>query len=145
MKKFCVIGLVEHANKFDSPRITPTFSDSVDKNRNTLINVFGQICIAFESENGALAYGGIVMVDEFEKVEIQHIDAGGRYFLPKEGMSFFDMGISIDLMRGGRLDITCLGAYQVSEKGDMANWSIPGDTSIGIGGGMDLVYGAKRV
>ena len=101
--------------------------------------------VMFESENGALAYGGIVMVDEFEKVEIQHIDAGGRYFLPKEGMSFFDMGISLDLMRGGRLDITCLGAYQVSEKGDMANWSIPGDTSIGIGGGMDLVYGAKKV
>ncbi len=101
--------------------------------------------VMFESENGALGYGGIVMVDEFEKVEIQHIDAGGRYFLPREGMSFFDMGISLDLMRGGRLDITCLGAYQVSEKGDMANWSIPGDTSIGIGGGMDLVYGAKKV
>ena len=83
--------------------------------------------------------------DEFEKVEIQYIDAGGRYFLPKEGMSFFDMGDSFGLMRGGRLDITCLGAYQVSETGDMANWSIPGDTSIGIGGGMDLVYGAKRV
>jgi len=101
--------------------------------------------ILFESENGALGYGGIIMEDEFEKVEIQHIDAGGRYFLSKEGMSFFDMGISFDLMRGGRLDITCLGAYQVSEKGDMANWSIPGDPSIGIGGAMDLVYGAKRV
>lgn len=101
--------------------------------------------VMFESENGALGYGGIIMVDEFEKVEIQHIDAGGRYFLPKEGMAFFNMGDSFDLMRGGRLDITCLGAYQVSEKGDMANWSIPGDTSIGIGGGMDLVYGAKRV
>jgi len=101
--------------------------------------------IMFESENGALGYGGIIMVDEFEKVEIQHIDAGGRYFLPKEGMSFFDMGTSLDLMRGGRLDITCLGAYQVSAKGDLANWAIPGDISVGIGGGMDLVYGSKRV
>ena len=101
--------------------------------------------IMFESENGALGYGGIIMVDEFEKVQIQHIDAGGRYFLPQEGMSFFDMGTSLDLMRGGRIDITCLGAYQASSKGDFANWSIPGDTSISIGGGMDLVYGSKKV
>ena len=101
--------------------------------------------VLFHSENGALGYGCIIMVDEFEKVEIQHVDAGGRYFLPREGMSFFDMGISFDLMRNGRLDVTCLGAYQVSEKGDIANWSIPGDVSIGIGGGMDLVYGAQKV
>jgi len=101
--------------------------------------------VMLHGENGALGYGGIIREDEYEKVEIRYIDAGGRYFLPKKGMSFFDMGISFDLMRGGRLDITCLGAYQVSEKGDMANWSIPGDGSIGIGGGMDLVYGAKRV
>ena len=95
--------------------------------------------ILFESENGALGYGGIIREDEYEKVEIQYIDAGGRYFLPKEGMSYFDMDISFNLMRGGRLDITCLGAYQVSERGDMANWSVPGDPSIGIGGGLDLV------
>lgn len=101
--------------------------------------------VLFESENGALGYGGIIMVDDFEKVEVQHIDAGGRYFLPREGMSFFDMGISFDLMRNGCMDITCLGAYQVSEQGDLANWSIPGDASMGIGGGMDLVYGAKQV
>ncbi len=101
--------------------------------------------ILFESENGALGYGGIIREDEYEKVEIQYIDAGGRYFLPKEGMSFFDMDISFNLMRGGRLDITCLGAYQVSERGDMANWSVPGDPSIGIGGGMDLVYSTNRV
>ena len=101
--------------------------------------------LLFESENGALGYGGIIREDEYKKVEIQHIDAGGRYFLSQEGMSFFDMGVSFDMMRNGRLDITCLGALQVSEKGDMANWSIPGDPSIGIGGAMDLVYGAKRV
>jgi len=101
--------------------------------------------VMFESENGVLGYGAMITVEDFAKVEVQHIDAGGRYFLPKGGMSFFDMGVSCDLMRGGRLDITCLGAYQVSEKGDLANWSIPGETSLGIGGGMDLVYGAKRV
>ncbi len=101
--------------------------------------------VLFETENGSLGYGSIIMTDEWEKVQIQHIEAGGRYFLPKDGMSFFDLGTSMDLMRGGRIDITCLGAYQVSAKGDFANWSIPGDTSIGIGGGMDLVYGSKKV
>jgi 3-oxoacid CoA-transferase subunit B len=101
--------------------------------------------VMFDSENGALGYGGIIKEDDFERVEVQYVDAGGRYFLPKAGMSFFDMGMSFDLMRGGRLDIACLGAYQVSERGDLANWSIPGDASIGIGGGMDLVYGARRV
>lgn len=101
--------------------------------------------VMVHSENGALGYGGIIFEDEYEKVEIQHIDASGRYFLPKQGMSFFDMGVSFDLMRGGRLDITCLGAYQVSEKGDLANWGIPGDASVGIGGAMDLIFGAKKV
>jgi 3-oxoacid CoA-transferase B subunit len=101
--------------------------------------------VMFESENGALGYGGIIKEDGFQEVEVQHIDAGGRYFLPSAGMSFFDMAISFDLIRSGRLDVTCLGAYQVSERGDLANWSIPGDPSIGIGGAIDLVYGARRV
>jgi 3-oxoacid CoA-transferase B subunit len=101
--------------------------------------------VMFESENGALGYGGIIGEDRFQEVDLRYIDAGGRYFLPRAGMSFFDMGISFDLIRSGRLDITCLGAYQVSERGDLANWSIPGDPSIGIGGAIDLVYGARRV
>lgn len=101
--------------------------------------------VMFESENGSLGYGGVIMTDEWESVQIKHIDAGGRYFHPQEGMSFFDMGTSLDLMRGGRIDITCLGAYQVSRKGDFSNWSVPGDHSMGIGGGMDVAYGAKRV
>lgn len=101
--------------------------------------------VMFESENGSLGYGGIIMTNEWESVQTKHIDAGGRYFHPQKGMSFFDMKTSLDLMRGGRIDITCLGAYQVSKKGDFANWSIPGDPSIGIGGGMDLVHGAKKV
>jgi 3-oxoacid CoA-transferase B subunit len=101
--------------------------------------------VMFESENGALGYGGIIGEDQFQEVDLRYIDAGGRYFLPRAGMSFFDMSISFDLIRSGRLDITCLGAYQVSERGDLANWSIPGDTSMGIGGAIDLVYGARRV
>ena len=101
--------------------------------------------VMVHSENGALGYGGIIFEDEYELVDINYIDASGRYFRPKQGMSFFDMGVSFDLMRGGRVDITCLGAYQVSEKGDLANWSRPGDPSLGIGGAMDLIYGARKV
>ncbi len=101
--------------------------------------------VLFESENGVLGYGPILLEDELDKVDIRYVDAGGRFFTPKPGMSFFDMDMSFDMIRGGRLDITVMGAYQVSEKGDLANNIRPGDVSLTIGGSMDLAIGAKRV
>jgi 3-oxoacid CoA-transferase subunit B len=101
--------------------------------------------VMFQSENGILGYGPMILEDELDKVDIQYVDAGGRFFIPKDGMSFFDMDVSFDMIRSGRLDITVLGAFQVSEKGDLANWSLPGDPSLTIGGAMDLAIGAKRV
>lgn len=101
--------------------------------------------VLFEAENGVLGYGPILLEDEVDKVEIRYVEAGARFFAPQQGMSFFDMGISFDMIRGGRLDITVLGAFQVSEKGDLANWGRPGDVSRTIGGGMDLAVGAKKV
>ena len=101
--------------------------------------------VLFESENGVLGYGPVLLEDEFEKADIRFVDAGGRFFSPRAGMSFFDMDVSFDMIRGRRLDISVMGAYQVSERGDLANYKRPDDTSVGIGGSMDLAIGVKRV
>ena len=73
------------------------------------------------------------------------IDAGGNYVTLQPGASFFDSILSFSLVRGGRLDIAFLGALEISAKGDLANWIIPGRYSPGIGGGMELAQKAKRV
>lgn len=101
--------------------------------------------VLLEAENGVLGYGPVLLEDEADKADIRYVDAGARFFAPQAGMSFFDMGISFDMILGGRLDITVLGAFQVSEKGDLANWGRPGDVSRTIGGGMDLAIGANKV
>ena len=101
--------------------------------------------VLFQSENGVLGYGSIILEDELDRIDVQYVDAGGRFFTYKAGMSFFDMDVSFDMIRSGRVDITVLGAFQVSEKGDLANWSLPDDPSLTIGGSMDLAIGARRV
>ena len=101
--------------------------------------------IFFEAEHGILGYGPILHVDEWEKVDFDFVDAGWRYVTARPGMCFFDMDVSFDMIRGGRLDVTILGGFQVSEKGDLANWTTGGVESVAIGGSMDLAVGAKRV
>ena len=101
--------------------------------------------VIFQSENGALGYGPLVLEDEIEKAEFHHVDAGARFVTPAPGMAIFDVVTSFSMIRGGRL-VTILGGLQVSEKGDLANWNSTGDALTGtIGGGMDLAVGAKRV
>ncbi|RLC70207.1 MAG: succinyl-CoA--3-ketoacid-CoA transferase [Chloroflexi bacterium] len=101
--------------------------------------------VIFQSENGALGYGPLVTEGELEKADQHYIDAGSKYFTPVPGMAIFDMVTSFAMIRSGRL-ITILGALQVSEKGDLANWNTGADPLGGtIGGGMDLAVGAKRV
>lgn len=101
--------------------------------------------VLFETENGALGYGPLVMQDEAEKADQHFVDAGGRYFTPAPGMAIFDMVTSFAMIRSGRL-VTILGGLQVSEKGDLANWNTGADPLGGtIGGGMDLAVGSKRV
>lgn len=101
--------------------------------------------VIFQSENGAIAYGPLVMEDEIERAEFHYVDSGGRFFTLVPGTAFFDVMISFLMIRGGRL-VSILGALEVSAKGDLANWNTGGDALGGtIGGGMDLAVGAKRV
>jgi len=101
--------------------------------------------VLFQSENGVLGYGPLVMEDEIEKAAFHYADAGGRFWTPVPGMALFDLVTSFAMIRSGRL-MTILGALQVSERGDLANWNAGNDALGGtIGGGMDLAVGGKRV
>ena len=104
------------------------------------------ITIIFHTQNGALGFGPVVTADELdEKADIDLINAGGQYVTPLPGMCFFHHADSFGMIRGGHVDITVLGALQVSEKGDLANWMFPERGVGNIGGGMDLAVGAKKV
>jgi 3-oxoacid CoA-transferase B subunit len=98
--------------------------------------------VFFQSENGVLGYGNLA-VDEEKDYEM--INASDQPVTPAPGMCFFDSAASFDMIRGGHIDIVVLGAYQVSEKGDLANWGRPGRPATGMGGGMDLAVGANKV
>ena len=99
--------------------------------------------VVFHTENGALGFGPIPS-DESE-AEPHLMGANGMPFLPLPGICFFHHADSFAMIRGGHIDITVLGALQVSERGDLANWTFP-ERGIGnIGGGMDLAFCCKRV
>ena len=102
--------------------------------------------VVYHTENGALDFGPVVTAEEFtEKADIDLVNAGGQYVTSKSGMSFFHHADSFLVIRGGHIDITMLGVIEVSERGDLANWMIPGRGVGGVGGGMDLAFNAKRV
>ena len=98
--------------------------------------------VFYHSESGVLNYGP--MAEEGEEDQ-DLINAGGQFLAPVPGMSFFDSGSAFAMIRGGHIDVTVLGALQVSEKGDLANWMIPSRGIGNVGGAMDLAVGAKRV
>jgi len=99
--------------------------------------------VLFHAENGVLGFGGVPENTEDEKP--YHLGANGLPFSPLPGMSFFHHADSFAMIRGGHIDITVLGALQVSEKGDLANWTFP-ERGIGnIGGAMDLAAGCSSV
>lgn len=102
----------------------------------------GDTTVYFQSENGMLGYGGLA--DEAEK-DYEMINASDQPVTPLPGICFFDSAASFDMIRGGHIDIVVLGAYQVSESGDLANWGRPDRPATGMGGGMDLAAGAKKV
>jgi 3-oxoacid CoA-transferase subunit B len=98
--------------------------------------------VFFQSENGTLGYGPL-LTDEEKDYEL--INASDQPVTPLPGMCFFDSATSFDMIRGGHIDVVILGAYQVSEKGDLANWGRPGRPATGMGGGMDLAIGSKKL
>jgi 3-oxoacid CoA-transferase subunit B len=102
----------------------------------------GDRTVYFQSENGVLGYGGLA--SDAEK-DYELINASDQPVTRAAGMCFFDSALAFDMIRGGHIDTVVLGAYQVSEKGDLANWGRPGRPATGMGGAMDLAVGAGRV
>jgi len=110
----------------------------------TLVSNFipEEIGVVLHSENGALGFGRIA---DKEEMDIDLVNASSQPLTLKPGASFFDSAMAFGMIRGGHVDVSVLGAYQVSEKGDLANWMVT-DRRVGsIGGSMDLVSGAGNV
>lgn len=111
---------------------TPTMVSNYIKNKN----------IHIQAENGMLGVGPLA---EQENADAYLINAGRQMVTQIPGCSYFDSAFSFGMIRGGHVDATVIGAFEVDEQANLANWIIPNGRQLGVGGAMDLVTGAKRV
>ena len=98
--------------------------------------------VIYHSESGVLNYGPLAAEGE---ADVDLINAGGQFLLPMPGMAFFNAAEAFAMIRGGHIDVSVLGAFQVSERGDLANWMLLNRGTGNIGGAMDLAAGARRM